>query len=75
MRRALKIFGVFLSFFLALFGTVLMARGLEAVKGPLPINPAESLYHLDLADTFEFYTGCIIVAASLTFLWAQGRLK
>lgn len=72
MKRTLRLLGVFASFFLALFGLVLMARGLEISKGPLAANPAEwSIYRLDLADTFSFYAGCAIVAASFAFLWVR----
>ena len=68
MRKTPQVLGVFVCFFLALFGVVLLTRSLEIVRGPLPANPSDwSLYHLDLADTSEFYVGCVIVAASLTF--------
>jgi len=74
MKRVLQLLGVFVSFFLALLGASLIAKGLEVARGPLAL-PREgwSVYHLDLSDTFAFYVGCAIVAASLTFLWAQRR--
>jgi hypothetical protein len=72
MKNALQFLAVFASFFFTLFGLVLMARGLEISKGPLVANPAEwSIYRLDLADTFSFYAGCIIAAASFAFLWVR----
>jgi hypothetical protein len=75
MRKTPQVLGVFVSSLLALFGIVLLTKGLGIVKGPLPPNSSDwVLYHLYSADTFEFYVGCVIVAASLTFLWAQ-RLK
>jgi hypothetical protein len=72
LRKMLRVLGVFVSFFLALFGASLIARGLEVARGPLTL-PREgwSVYHLELSDTFAFYAGCAIVAASLTFLWSQ----
>jgi hypothetical protein len=49
-----------------------MARGLEVARGPLvPTLSGWNVYHLDLSDTFQFYLGCAILAASLTFLWSQ----
>jgi len=72
MKKALQFLAVFASFFFALFGLVLMGRGLEISKGPLAANPAEwSIYRLDIADTISFYAGCIIVAASFAFLWVR----
>jgi hypothetical protein len=72
MKTAARIVGSFLSFFFALVGTVFMARGLEVARGPLvPTLSGWNVYHLDLSDTFQFYLGCAILAASLTFLWSQ----
>jgi len=75
MKRTLEFLGGFASFFIAVVGIVLVARGLEIAKGPLTIDPAQTLYHLDLADTMEFYSGCVLVAASLASLWTQRRPK
>jgi hypothetical protein len=74
MKRTLQLLGVFASFFFAFFGVSLMARGLEIARGPL-LLPREgwSVYHLDISDTFSFYAGCAIVAASVTFLWTQRK--
>ena len=74
MKKTMQFLGVFASFFLALFGASLIARGLEVAQGPL-LLPREgwSVYHLDISDTFGFYAGCAIAAVSLTFLWIQRK--
>jgi hypothetical protein len=71
MKRVIKFLGVFVCFFLTLFGLVLIARGLEITQGPL-LLPREGwmAYHLNLADTFSFYLGCAVSAASLASLWS-----
>jgi hypothetical protein len=72
MKTIARTVGSFLSFFFALIGIVLMARGLEIEIGPLSSNLSGwTLYHLVFADTFQFYLGCGIVSASLTFLGSQ----
>jgi hypothetical protein len=69
MKRTARLVGDFASLFVALFGIVLMARGLEIAKGPFPFNhPDWSLYRLDLGDPFQFYVGCALTAISLAFL-------
>jgi hypothetical protein len=72
LRKTLLILGAILSFFFVLFGMSLIARGLEIVRGPLPSGLGNLiLYHIDLSDTFSFYSGCVFVAVSLTFFWSQ----
>ena len=69
MKRALQFSGVFASFFLALLGFVLMARALEIAVVPFAADLTDwNIYHLALTNTFEFFAGCAIAAASLTSL-------
>lgn len=75
LKKALNVLGALLSFFLALFGASLIARGLEIARGPLPSGLGGLiLYRLDLSDTFSFYLGCVLVAVASTFFWSQ-RLR
>lgn len=75
LRKTLQVLGALLSFFIALFGASLIARGLEIARGPLPSGIGGLvLYRVDLADTFSFYLGCVLVASASTFFWSQ-RLK
>jgi hypothetical protein len=72
MKRALRISTVFASFFLTLFGIVLMARALEIAVVPFAADLTDwNIYHLALTNTFQFFAGCAIAAASLTSLWGQ----
>lgn len=61
--------GVFLSFILAIFGTIQMAMGVEILSKP--VNSSEAtwlLYTLEFRDAQQFYFGCALLAACLTFL-------
>lgn len=72
LKKMVQPLGVFVSFFFALIGASLIARGLEVARGPSPSGLGNLiLYRLDLSDTFSFYLGCVALAASLTFLWSQ----
>ena len=68
--------GVFLSFVFVLVGAVvMMAMSLEMVSHPLDTNLLTwNVYYLDFKrNPVEFYIGCGIVSAGLTFLWFQRR--
>jgi hypothetical protein len=57
----------------------MMVKGLEVQTryGPEPsilpgVTPSSTgVYYLQLSDPFGFWCGCVILAASLTFLWGQ----
>jgi hypothetical protein len=79
MKTVARIAAAFLSFFFALVGAVLMARGLDVQTSfsPEPSiipgipNSSTGTYYLHLSDPFWFWCGCVILAASLTLLWSQ----
>jgi hypothetical protein len=73
MKIAGRLLVSFISFFLALVGAISIARGLEVAKGPLLAGATSgwTVYHLDLSDTFLFYLGITVLAASLTSLSSQ----
>lgn len=54
-----------------------MAMCLEIVSRPLETNlPTWRVYYLDFkTNPVEFYIGCGIVSAGLTFLWFQTRSR
>ena len=72
MSKTLRVLGVFLSFVFALFGTLQMAMGIEILsKQVAPNEPTWLLHSLEFRNAQQFYVGCLVVAACLTFLWVQ----
>jgi hypothetical protein len=78
-----RIAASFLPFFFALVGAVLMAAGsdIRAEFHPQPSilpgipDSSTSFYSLELSSNpLWFWCGCVILAASLAFLWS-GRCK
>jgi hypothetical protein len=80
MRKIFKILAAFLAFIFFLFGVVSILRGLEVVSRSVDPNlPGISpwnLYELDFRShpyVVDFYIGCGLISASLTFFWIQRR--
>jgi hypothetical protein len=75
MRKALQVLAAFFFFFLTLFGAGLVARSLEIISRPFDLHlPTWQVYYLDIyRGSLEFYAGCVMVSAALTFFWFQRR--
>jgi hypothetical protein len=75
MKKTLQTLAAFLSFVFVLSGAVLIARSLEIVSRPFDVNlPTWQVYYLELNRlVVEFYIGCGMVSAGLTFFWIQRR--
>ena len=77
MRKTLQIAGSFIAFFFVLIGAYWMISSLEIVSSPYALDGSQSVpnlryFHLEFMGTPSFfYLACILVAASLTFLWRQ----
>jgi hypothetical protein len=69
-KKALQVFGAFLSFFFILLGIYIMTTIPRVISLPDSIR---TTYFIDVGNGSVALIGPAMISAGLTFLWFQGR--